>query len=352
MIRRFNAPLTYLQGKGTVTGFIDYAKGMGGNTLIFTDRIVNQIMGEKVDAACKESEIDYNIEIIEGGCTFENIELATKLAKEHSSRMLVGIGGGTVLDVARAAAAKLGCMLVLCPTTASQNAPFSKISIVNDEHGHMKAPVFVPFPPHLVVADTDIIVKAPVRLLKSGIADALSTLIEFQEVSESASSAPLKTLTNTAKYLNKGLYEVVFRDAEDAVLSCENNIATESFENIVETIYFSVCAGTVSLSHSLYEGFRLLKECDGMMHGEIIAFCSLVQLVVTDKKEQFKECIDLYRKLGLPTKLEHLGINRDLKDEEYEMIVNAAFKSQCFATWVRDKTVSDIIAAIKFVDIY
>jgi glycerol dehydrogenase len=49
--------------------------------------------------------------------------------------VIVGAGGGKVLDTARAVAADLELPVVNCPTVASSDAPCSALSVIYTEEG-------------------------------------------------------------------------------------------------------------------------------------------------------------------------------------------------------------------------
>lgn len=352
MIRRVNMPLQYIQGKGALNELPDLVENFGEKIIIFTDKIIKNIIGNSVEENFENAGLECEIQFIEGHCTYANIDKAIKYVSDFEAEVVIGLGGGAIMDTARAAANKLNLPILLCPTTASTNAAFTSISVINDDQGHMVNAIFTPFAPMGVIADTEIICKAPARFLKAGIGDAMSGIIELMEVNKSNSSSFLKRISNTAYGMSKNIYKTLLEEGKDAVIACEKHSCSVSFENVVEGIVFSAVGGSISLSHALYEGFRQLPDCNKMMHGEIVAFCSLVQLNLTQEKEMFKECYDLYKSIGLPVTLKDMNISRELSEEDYKKIVDATFKSLCMDNWVKDKVPEDIIDTIKFVDAY
>lgn len=352
MIRKFKTPLYYVQGQGVLSELSTMSGAFGKKIIIFTDLIIKNVIGDLIEKSFKDTGLNFKVQLIDGICTHATIDEAVKYVSEFSAEVVVGVGGGAIMDIARSSSHKLRLPLVLCPTTASTNAPFTSIAVINDEYGHMVDALFTPFPPITVVADTGVIIKAPTRFLRAGIGDAMSSVIELMEVNKSNSTAFLKRISNIAYRMSKDIYRILLEEGKDAVIASDSGSVSSAFENVVEAIVFSAAAGSISLSHALYEGFRQLSDCNKMMHGEIVAFCSLVQLNVTEEKEMFRECCSLYKKVGLPVTLKDLNINRELLKEDYEAIVNAAFKSPCMANWVKDKSPEDIINAIKFVDAY
>ncbi len=91
---------------------------------------------------------------------------------------MVGIGGGKTLDTAKAIGYYQKLPVVVIPTIASTDAPTSALSVIYTEAGEFEEYLIYPKNPDMVVMDTAIIAKAPVRLLVSGMGDALSTWFE------------------------------------------------------------------------------------------------------------------------------------------------------------------------------
>ena len=92
--------------------------------------------------------------------------------------VIITVGSGTLMDFARYPAYKLGVPFVAIPTLASSDGFTANIcSVVVDgqkESIPMKAP-------RLVVADLNIISKAPQHLLVSGVADILAKYISLAD---------------------------------------------------------------------------------------------------------------------------------------------------------------------------
>ena len=75
-------------------------------------------------------------------------------ARQAQAQVIVGAGGGKVLDTARAAAAGLNLPVVNCPTVASSDAPCSALSVIYTEEGAFQEYGFYRKNPDLVLVDT------------------------------------------------------------------------------------------------------------------------------------------------------------------------------------------------------
>src|SRR5262249_1550058 len=113
-----------------------------------------------------------------GECSLAEIERVKAAARQHQARVIVGAGGGKVLDTARAVAADLDLPGVNCPTVASSDAPCSPLSVLYTEGGGFQESRFYRKNPDLVLVDTQVIALGPPRLLVAGMGDALATWFE------------------------------------------------------------------------------------------------------------------------------------------------------------------------------
>lgn len=96
--------------------------------------------------------------------------------------MVIGVGGGKILIQQKAVAYYVNSPVIVCPTIAATDAPCSALTVVYTDDGVFEEYLWLPANPNLVLVDTDIIAKAPARLLVSGMGDALATYFEAKPV--------------------------------------------------------------------------------------------------------------------------------------------------------------------------
>ena len=101
-------------------------------------------------------------------------------AKAENAEVVVGLGGGKAIDLAKAVAMEIDAKLVTAPTIASNDAPTSAATVYYTEEGNFDGWGIWPRNPDLVLVDTQVIVEAPVRWLISGIGDGLATWFEAE----------------------------------------------------------------------------------------------------------------------------------------------------------------------------
>ncbi len=83
----------------------------------------------------------------------------------------VAVGSGTITDIVKMAAYRLGLPMVVVATAPSMNGYTSAISAILSDGVKTTVPCR---PPKAVVADTDVLAAAPMRMIQSGLGDLLS----------------------------------------------------------------------------------------------------------------------------------------------------------------------------------
>jgi glycerol-1-phosphate dehydrogenase [NAD(P)+] len=105
--------------------------------------------------------------------TLERADLQRMATELAGVARVVGLGGGLALDAAKFVAWRLGVPLVQVPSSASNNACFTRTSGCL-ERGR-RAPMRDGPVPEAVVVDHELIARAPARLNRAGIGDLLSS---------------------------------------------------------------------------------------------------------------------------------------------------------------------------------
>jgi glycerol-1-phosphate dehydrogenase [NAD(P)+] len=109
---------------------------------------------------------------VEGGTINTAVKLVERI-REHRYDAIVGIGGGTVLDVTKFAAARLGLPMVAVATNLAHDGVASPISTLDNDAGRGSYGVPAPI---AVVVDLELISQAPPRSVSSGIGEIVSNL--------------------------------------------------------------------------------------------------------------------------------------------------------------------------------
>src|SRR5262249_25041977 len=155
------SPSRYTQGKNATAalGMEITNLGLRGPALVVAGRSAQRLLAATWGSTFGEARIDHAVHSFGGECSLTEIERVKSAARQHKAQVIVGAGGGKVLDTARAAAADLGLPVVCCPTVASSDAPCSALSVIYTDEGVFHEYRFYRKNPDLVLVDTQVIAQ-------------------------------------------------------------------------------------------------------------------------------------------------------------------------------------------------
>jgi glycerol dehydrogenase len=320
--RSYGGPGKYIQRAGEISRLADHLMPLGKSAFLLVDGFVHDTYGAMIADTMKSANLNFVIAHFNGECCDEEITRVTELVKAAGVDIVVGIGGGKTADTAKMAAIATSARIVIVPTIASTDAPCSAIAVRYSPHGIYQEAHFLSRNPDVVVVDSALIVKAPVRFLVSGIGDALSTWFEARSNLDSRSNnlvSPNMPLTAAGVAIAKTCHKVLMRDAMAAKLAAERGALTLAVENIIEAntllsgLGFENCG--VSAAHGIHDGLTVLDETHGYFHGEKVAFGVLCLLMLEGRTlEEIAAVTRFCRDLGLPTRLADLNLGNVSKD--------------------------------------
>lgn len=249
-----------------------------------------------------------------GQCTVTEISRVTALAKNHAVDAIIGVGGGKVLDVVKAAAYTSGTKSILIPTLASNCAPWTPLSVIYSNEGVMTHYDVYPMSVDILLVEPRILVEAPVPLLIAGIGDTLAKWYEADVQISKLSDPPvaLKVAHHTARLCA----EEMFDHAEQAIGDAKEVSVSNAFVKVVESIImlggmvggFGDSYGRIAGAHSIHNGMTIAPESHEALHGNKVAYGILVQLLLEQNESEVERLLPFYQKLGLPTSLYELNI--------------------------------------------
>jgi glycerol dehydrogenase len=330
MPRVFCSPLRYVQGPGAMTrlGAEMQAVGLAGPCLIVAGATAVARLAPTWARSLDGVGIVSRVLLFGGESSGREIAAIVAEARDLGAGTLLAAGGGKVIDAARAAAAELGLPFVSCPTVCSTDAPTSALSVVyfddGPERGGVEACRIHRRSPDLVLVDTQVIAESPPRLLAAGIGDAMSTWYEARAAS-AADSPNMRggRATLAAVALARLCRDTVLADGESALAACRERRCTPELERIVEAATLLSGLGFESAglaaAHAVHNGLAALPETHDVLHGEKVAFGTLVQLsleaAAAGSAAEREETLDEARRVaaffvrvGLPVTLAALGL--------------------------------------------
>ena len=292
------SPSRYVQGKEELLRLSKHVEALGKNLFILGSESGLKRVEATIQKSFEGSSCKLHFEAFNRECSKNEIHRLQEKVRTNACDVIVGIGGGKTLDTAKAVAYYEKLPVVIIPTIASTDAPCSALSVLYTDDGVFEEYLFLPQNPNLVLVDTDIVSKAPVRLLVAGMGDALATYFEARACAAS----------NAA--------------------NCAGGNCTKAVENIVEANTYLSGIGFESAglagAHAIHNGLTVLSQCHDRYHGEKVAFGTIAQLVLENAPdEELSEVLGFCVQVGLPITLAELGIT-EIKPEEIMKVAQSA----------------------------
>ena len=176
---KINLPSKIIIGNGVINKIGELCEKLGfksnngkKNVFIVTGPTTYKIAGKKMIAALEDD--GYNatyLEIKESNMGYVN--WCQDEMCNFNPDIVIGLGGGKNIDVAKLASSELGLPFISAPTALSHDgvaSPFASVQGIEQEFS------LVAQTPLAILADTGIILQAPPRLLNAGIGDILANL--------------------------------------------------------------------------------------------------------------------------------------------------------------------------------
>lgn len=316
MLSIFCAPARYVQGRNASAELGREMKHLGfeGPVFIIAGAHARTLLAETWEKTFNSFGYKFKVIAFSGECSADEIYRCKTAAKEFSAGVVVGAGGGKVLDTARAVASELDLPVVNCPTVASSDAPCSALSVVYNNDGEFQEYKFYKRNPDLVLVDTAVIAHGPARLLVAGMGDALATWFEAKTVRDACKKNQLGGKTTiSAEALAMLCYETLLNDGFDALQAVKQQSVTPALERLVEanTLLSGLGfeSGGLAVAHSVHNGLTTIPETHNYYHGEKVAFGLLCQLVLEGKSsETIDEVMEFCDSVGLPICFSDLGV--------------------------------------------
>ncbi|MEM0344274.1 MAG: glycerol dehydrogenase, partial [Thermoplasmata archaeon] len=312
-IRKMVTPSLYLQGKGAIYYLGQKALMYGDKAMVVGGATALSVAGERVRKSLTSNGIDvvaWNDSVKD--CTMSAIDRLVEEGKRARPHFVVGVGGGRAIDTAKCVAWRLKVPSVSVGTQCATNADTSaEIVVYTDDHKYLQT-LIMPQNPVLVIEDTEIIAKAPVKYMVWGMGDALSCKFEgeaFAKAREKKKDGPVPTAAALA--LGEACFRSLMAHGMQAVKDAKNGIHSAAVDEIIEAVKLSSALAFentgCALAHALHNGLSKYGQIQGE-HGEIVAYTTLVQMVYEKRPmDEIRQVAAWCDAVGLPTKLKAFG---------------------------------------------
>jgi glycerol dehydrogenase len=308
-------PAKYLRTRGALGRIGTEAEFFGERALVIGGKTALSVTRNQIEAAFAESGIGATFLVHRGECSRKMIEAYRNKAFQTQAQFIVAIGGGKALDSAKGAAHFLRLPLVTVPTIAATCAAWSALTVLYTETGKPDGQISTWRSPDLCLVDLDIFAAAPGRYLAAGMGDSIAKLHETTFNTRGMRLSVCSEATILASRLIYSLLESHGRQALDDVRRKEvtHDLEVIVDSNILLTGIASGLAGDevrLSAAHALHNTIlALYEEGEATLHGEKVAFGTVVQMILENKPDgEIRKVVKLLKELKLPVTIEDLKI--------------------------------------------
>ncbi len=264
---------------------------------------------ESLDKSCQ-------VEIVENGDIVDVLNLYEKYRNQDID-IIIGVGGGKVIDVAKALAYLLDTDVISVPTTASHDgisSPYVAYLLQLDLREKLGISKVYKVP-KAIVADTVAILSAPRRYLVAGIGEILGKIIAVKDW-ELAYRIKGEEFSEFAARLSISSYEIVVNNIEKLKVHNENSVRLVVKALIGCGVAMAIAGSSRPCSgseHMFCHALDLLARQLGFkppLHGEVVAIGTLMMAYLHGLR--WRKLKKIMKIVGLPLDVREIGLDRDI----------------------------------------
>ena len=172
-------PRQIVVGENNIEEVGKFLRGLSPNSKkvsIISGKNVKKIFGQQIDSSLKESKINSIWHLATSNLVKDTKQIQKKV-KNAKTDLIIGIGGGRSVDIAKLCSFNLRKPFVSIPTSASHDGIASPFVSVRGEKPHS----LVATAPLGVFVDVNVIKGAPKKLLASGCGDLMAKVTAVKD---------------------------------------------------------------------------------------------------------------------------------------------------------------------------
>jgi len=310
-------PRNVLAGHNAIEAVPDVCRdfGLKGTALMVAGSKTKRVAGDQI--VDRLTGKGYDVQVVETGeATNENLGKVEETAREVKASFLLGVGGGSKIDLAKMAAKDLGLEFLSIPTSASHDGIASGRASIKNNLTPLSLDAKVPLG---VIADTGVIVKAPYRLLAAGCADVISNSTALLDW-EFARRLRHEEFSRSAAALANYCAQTIIESADLIRPNLEESVWIAIRPIIISGISMSVAGSSrpTSGSEHMFSHAMDLIAPGRALHGEQCGVGCIMMMYLHGG--DWMRIRNALQKIGAPTTAKELGVT---KDQVVEALITA-----------------------------
>ncbi|MEX5384502.1 oxidoreductase [Cronobacter muytjensii] len=265
--------------------------------------------------------------LFRGHCSERDVSTLAAQAGDDRA-VVIGVGGGALLDTAKALARRLGLPVVAIPTIAATCAAWTPLSVWYNDAGQALHFEIFDDANHLVLVEPEILLRAPAEYLLAGIGDTLAKWYEAVVLAPQPQTLPLTVRLGLNAAL--AIRDVLLTQSEAALADQQRGALTQDFRDVIDAIIAGggMVGGLgerytrVAAAHAVHNGLTVLPQTEKFLHGTKVAYGILVQSALLGQDDVLGELVNAYQRFNLPTTLAELDVDIHNADELNRVIAH------------------------------
>ncbi len=283
---------------------------IGGKTALERTRATIE---ESVRAVCSR----YLFLEHRGSCNEERAQELAAFAAQGEFDVIVGVGGGVLMDFAKLVGDNVKLPVINIPTSSATCAAYTPLSVCYTPEGRTVGTKHFSYEVSAVLADTKVLAQQPTRLLLAGVFDALAKFVEIkQRFDETVEDYPLGL--DWAYLMAKRSFAELVEKTEGCLADLKEGKITDRVERLffitiaVTGVISGIARGSnqTALAHKFYEGARAMyfEQSRSYLHGEIVGVGLLLQNHFNGETENNDFLLSTMKQYGMPSSLPEIGL--------------------------------------------
>lgn len=290
--------------KGRLLEFFEEFKIENNVAIICGDKTFD-IIGDKVK---KELESSYKVDVFLVDNGFSEKELIESLSKDIKNyEIVVGIGGGRNIDIAKYSSLLANLPWVAFPTVLSHDGVVSSRASLRSNGKRISIDAKEPIG---IIVDLETVRKAPFRNIAAGVGDLISNIIAVEDWKLAAKRGKERyhTLIGELSLLSA---KAVIEHIEEIKNLQTHGLEVLAWSLICSGFAMNIYGSSRPCSGSEHNFSHALDELgSNALHGEQCALGSIIMSYLHGK--DWKDLKNIMKLIGLPTNSKEIGISEDV----------------------------------------
>lgn len=238
---------------------------------------------------------------------------------EARSELIIAIGGGATIDIAKYVSMESTLPLISVPTVLSNDGIASPVSILKLNNENRSIGTTIPIG---LLADMAILRKSPTRFLLSGLGDLLSNISAILDWELAAARGHGKV-----DFIAR---EISHNSSMKLLLSCDGYESIRSSDFLQDLFSGLVMSGISMIltnssrpasgsEHNISHALDRLLKGKAKLHGIQVGFSTLLTLYLHGKEDLLASLIECYKRFGFPDSFKSFGIDQETFTKAVEL---------------------------------